>query len=322
MIPTRWVSHGFLGSRRIVADFPSKHAPAGLVRAPTSDPAACLFLRHQDAQSGIFWLIDCAHTEPEITAIPASVVPDSFAFYVRDNATYIVMTSENEVLRVRYSHATRQADQIARLPFNPRNRRIVGCTPNGDVLFATNTERTYFNWHECMVYELTNTSLQMRVLSGSGMIVTDDLAVESDCDMHAVRQRLFFASADEFVVGPAPAREYESHVVVPWECRMHPHRPLYLRAQGNMACFGNIRATGAWETRSDCDGPVRAVEWLDTDGYVAATDSELHFLFVDVERVGWLDFAKEVGLYYLPILGLFMWVGMEMIHWAYSKNRT
>ena len=313
MIPSRRVHYGVLGSKRIVADFPDKHTPTRVVHSPTSDPVACLFLQHTDGKSGLFWIIDCSHAPtPEISSIPANVVPDSFAFYIREGGTHIVFRHRQDVFRIRFSNVTRHADPMTRTSFDPEDMQIVACTERGDVLFAKNEKKVFFNWHENIVYELSGDRVNARLINGSGAIPVHTLQVESHRELGAQRNLLCFASHEECVVAPAPSHEYPNHSVVPWGCKVHPHRPLYLRADGARVCVGSVRASSDFETKSNCDAPVRVFEWMDTDGYIAATDSQLHILFLDFERIGYFELVKEVFLYYLPYIFLFAFVAIQM----------
>ena len=310
MIPCKRVTHGFLCKPRYVAEVPAHLRPAAMARAPTGDPVVCLFLAHKERDGGAFWIVDCARSEePRVYSAPVGVRPQSFVFYTRDDCVYIVLQRERELFQMRFSYKTQTADPLRAM--RPISGALIGCTEDGNLVLSDELARGYHNHAEGCAYELVDDTLEAHPLPARASALVSELSAESARDVGAARRELYFASASEAVVGPGSIATHETYVVVPWTCRVHPHTLQYARAYGHEVRTGAVRAAGWRETRMALDGPPLAWEWLDGDGLCAATETRVHVLFSDAERLGWWDFLAETVLFRVPFLLLLAWIMLE-----------
>lgn len=210
---------------------------------------------------------------------------------------------------MRFSYKTQAADPLR--PSGHAPGSLIGCNERGDLALSDEPRRSYYNYTEWCSYEIEGNALKACPRPNGAVAGLTVAPPDSERDLGAARRELYFASASEAVVGPAPGVERETHVVVPWPCRVHPHTLQYARAHGNGLRTGAVRAAGWHETRMALDGPPLAWEWLDGDGLCAATETSVHVLFTDAERLSWWDLLAETILFRVPIAALAVWILLE-----------
>lgn len=296
MISCKRETHGFLGKPRFVAEIPADLTPRRLVRAPAPLSMACLLLEGANG-SGQFWLIDCTQLSPEVHAIPTARVPDAFAFCVLDRTARIFF----EKAELRYALATQTVMPTRALA---AKGAVLACTDAGGLVTCDRPDATYYNADERVAYEISGANIEARAVPEGAVRHVGACKAITDRPLDTGWARLFFASGAEAALGPGPAVERESHVVVPWECRVHPHTHRYLRAQGEALRVGRLRAAGWNETHVPLDGAPLAWDWIDADGFCAATSGHLHILFTEAEDLGWADFLLAMAAYRLPFVFL------------------
>lgn len=287
---------------RFEAAVPPGWTPRRLVRAPAPTPVACLLLEHERGD-GQFWLVDCTQAEPAVHAIPTAVVPRAFAFCMRERVAHIFF----DRTELRYMLSTQTV-----LPLRTLKTQfpVLACTDGGGLVTCERPDETYYNHDERVAYEIAGASLIARPVPEAAVRHVGACKVLAERPLDAEWARLFFASGAEAALGPGPAVERETHVVLPWECRVHPHTHRYLRAHGEALRVGRLRAAGWSETHVPLDGAPLAWDWIDGDGFCAATRERLHILFADAEDLGWPDFLWTLAAYRLPFVLLLLCIIM------------